>query len=60
MSREKPLWPGARIRKKGEGMPNYNNNNILGTLYITFDVAFPKEGFSDSQKQGKNLICVQY
>merc|ERR1719186_2388042 len=42
VSREKITWPGARIRKKGEGMPNYENNNLFGTMYITFDVAFPK------------------
>ncbi|KAF8787195.1 DnaJ shv like protein [Argiope bruennichi] len=39
---EKITFPGARIRKKNEGMPNYENNNLKGTLYITFDVDFPK------------------
>jgi DnaJ family protein B protein 11 len=33
--REKVTWPGARIRKKGEGMPNYENNNLFGTLYVS-------------------------
>ena len=28
VTREKITWPGARIRKKGEGMPNFNNNNF--------------------------------
>merc|ERR1712200_102650 len=51
VSREKITWPGARIRKKGEGMPNYENNNLFGTMYITFDVAFPKGGISESDKQ---------
>lgn len=46
-------WPGARIRKKGEGMPNYENNNLHGVLYITFDVDFPKGEFSEEEKQGK-------
>jgi len=52
VSREKVTWPGARIRKKGEGMPNYDNNNLHGTLYITFDVEFPKQDFDDAQKEG--------
>ncbi|XP_013780641.2 dnaJ homolog shv-like [Limulus polyphemus] len=42
VSRDKITWPGARLRKKNEGMPNYENNNVFGTLYITFDVDFPK------------------
>nr|CAG4638522.1 EOG090X07WF [Cyclestheria hislopi] len=49
--RDKVTWPGARIRKKGEGMPNYENNNLFGMLYITFDVEFPKEEFSDEDKE---------
>lgn len=57
ISREKVTWPGARIRKKGEGMPNYDNNNLHGTLYITFDVEFPKNDFTDSEKEDiKNLL----
>jgi DnaJ family protein B protein 11 len=41
ITRDKVTWPGARMAKKGEGMPNYENNNVRGTLYITFDVNFP-------------------
>ena len=51
VSREKITWPGARIRKQGEGMPNYENNNLFGTLYITFDVAFPKGQLNDKDKK---------
>jgi len=51
VKRDKITWPGARIRKKGEGMPNYDDNNLFGTLYITFDVAFPKGELSESDKQ---------
>ena len=29
VEREKITWPGARIKKKGEGMPNYENNNKI-------------------------------
>ncbi|XP_035228585.1 dnaJ homolog subfamily B member 11-like [Stegodyphus dumicola] len=42
ITRDKITFPGARIRKKNEGMPNYENNNLKGTLYVTFDVDFPK------------------
>ena len=50
VKRDKVTWPGARIRKKGEGMPNYEDNNLFGTLYITFDVAFPKGELSAQDK----------
>lgn len=50
--RDKVTWPGARIRKKGEGMPNYDNNNLHGILYITFDVEFPKKELSEEDKEG--------
>uniref|UniRef100_A0A182RMA8 J domain-containing protein n=1 Tax=Anopheles funestus TaxID=62324 RepID=A0A182RMA8_ANOFN len=57
VTREKVTWPGARIRKNGEGMPNYENNNLDGTLYITFDVDFPKSQLSDTEKEDiKNLL----
>lgn len=51
VKRDKITWPGARIRKKGEGMPNYEDNNLFGTLYITFDVAFPKGELSAEDKE---------
>ena len=51
VTREKVTWPGARIRKKGEGMPNYENNNLFGTLYVTFDVLFPKGEYSEEEKK---------
>ena len=50
VSREKVTWPGARIRKKGEGMPNYENSNLFGTLYITFDIEFPKGQLDEDEK----------
>lgn len=59
INREKITWPGARIRKKGEGMPNYENNNLQGTLYITFDVEFPKKDLDDSQKDDIRKILDQ-
>jgi len=33
-------------------MPNYENNNMKGSLYITFDVEFPKVELSAEQKKG--------
>lgn len=59
VTREKITWPGARIRKKGEGMPNYDNNNLQGTLYITFDVEFPKEDFSENEKEEIKKLLKQ-
>ncbi len=34
-------------------MPNYENNNLHGTLYVTFDVEFPKQEFTPEEKEGK-------
>jgi len=59
VSREKVTWPGARIRKKGEGMPNYENNNLVGTMYITFDIDFPKGQLNDEDKQKIKEILDQ-
>ncbi len=57
--RDKITWPGARVRKKGEGMPNYENNNLFGTLYITFDVEFPKGELSKEDKESIAKILSQ-
>lgn len=55
--RDKITWPGARMRKTGEGMPNYENNNLHGTLYITFDVDFPKGELSTEDREAiKNIL----
>lgn len=53
ISRDKITWPGARMRKTGEGMPNYENNNLHGILYITFDVEFPKGEALDEEKRAQ-------
>ncbi|XP_022223725.1 dnaJ homolog shv [Drosophila obscura] len=57
--REKITWPGARIRKKGEGMPNFENNNLFGFLYITFDVEFPKKDLTEEDKEALKKILDQ-
>lgn len=59
VTRDKVTWPGARIRKKNEGMPNYENNNLKGILYITFDVEFPKQELSDDDKESLRKILQQ-
>lgn len=59
ITRDKITWPGARIRKKGEGMPNYENNNLHGTLYITFDVEFPKNDLTEQDKEAIKSILKQ-
>jgi DnaJ homolog subfamily B member 11 len=60
VSRDKVTWPGARIRKKGEGMPNFENNNLQGTLFITFDIDFPKTELSTEEKEGEEIAKLNY
>lgn len=59
IQREKITWPGARIKKKGEGLPNYDNNNRIGDLYITFDVQFPKKDLKPEEKETLKQIFQQ-
>jgi len=40
-------------------MPSYENNNLFGTLYITFDVEFPKGELSAEQKKELSQIFNQ-
>ena len=40
-------------------MPNYENNNLFGTMYITFDVAFPKGELNPADKQKISEILQQ-
>lgn len=57
--RDKITWPGARIRKKNEGMPNYEENTKYGTLFITFDVEFPKGELQAEEKEQIKIILKQ-
>lgn len=34
-------------------MPNYDNNNLHGILYITIDVEYPKQEFTEEEKEGE-------
>ena len=54
--RDKITWPGAKMRKSMEGMPNYENNNVKGSLYITFDIDFPKGELNEEDREGKFLV----
>ena len=56
LHREKVTWPGAMIKKAGEGMPNYDDNTQRGSLYITIDVNFPRGTFSEEDREGE---CVE-
>lgn len=57
--RDKITWPGARMRKPGEGMPNYENNNVKGQLFITFDIDFPKGTLTEEEKEALIKILKQ-
>eukprot|EP00731_Ephydatia_muelleri_P019954 Em0012g779a len=57
--RDKVTWPGAVIKKTGEGMPNYENNLTKGDLLITVDVDFPKGSFQEVDKQDLIRILAQ-
>uniref|UniRef100_A0A0N4ZCE6 DnaJ homolog dnj-20 n=1 Tax=Parastrongyloides trichosuri TaxID=131310 RepID=A0A0N4ZCE6_PARTI len=59
VSREKITWPGSRIRKKDEGMPDPTDHTTFGMLYITFDVDFPKGALSDEEKKQISAILKQ-
>jgi len=59
IQRDAITWPGARIKKAGQGMPNYDNNLRKGDLYITFDVKFPKKELTKEQKETLKQILNQ-
>lgn len=53
--RDKIIWFGVRMRKFGEGMSNYENNNVKGQLFIIFDIDFFKGIFIEEEKEGKEI-----
>ena len=59
IEREKITRHGLRIRKKGEGLPNYDNNHDRGSLYITFDVTFPERTLTKEQRDTIKEILAQ-
>lgn len=57
--RDKITKPGARMWKKGEGLPNFDNVNIRGSLIITFDVDFPQTQLDDQQREGQSVAVLK-
>ncbi|KAL3993764.1 hypothetical protein ACH3XW_18920 [Acanthocheilonema viteae] len=57
--REKITWPGARIRKKNEGLPSHSNNDERGILYITVDIEFPRGELTPEQKEVVGTVLKQ-
>ncbi|KAK2174690.1 hypothetical protein NP493_785g01003 [Ridgeia piscesae] len=57
--RDKITWPGARIRKKNEGMPSYENNHLKGTMFVTFDIEFPKGELTSEDKEAVQTLLKQ-
>uniref|UniRef100_A0A8C5XJZ9 DnaJ homolog subfamily B member 11 n=1 Tax=Microcebus murinus TaxID=30608 RepID=A0A8C5XJZ9_MICMU len=59
ISRDKITRPGAKLWKKGEGLPSFDNNNIKGSLIITFDLTEEaREGIIQLLKQGSvQKVC---
>lgn len=57
--RDKITKPGARMWKKGEGLPNFDNVNIRGSLIITFDVDFPQTQLDDQQREGQCVAVLK-
>ncbi|XP_010878282.1 dnaJ homolog subfamily B member 11 [Esox lucius] len=57
--RDKITKPGARLWKKGEGLPNFDNNNIRGSLIVSFDVEFPQTQLDENQREGLRGILKQ-
>uniref|UniRef100_A0A0K0FI97 DnaJ homolog dnj-20 n=1 Tax=Strongyloides venezuelensis TaxID=75913 RepID=A0A0K0FI97_STRVS len=57
--REQITPPQSKIRKKGEGMPDFSDNTKKGDLIITVDVDFPKGTLSSSEKEEISKILKQ-
>lgn len=60
ITRDKVTWPGSKIRKAGEGMPNYDDNKQKGVLYVTFDVQFPRGELSAEDKESIKKLLTSY
>lgn len=39
-------------------MPNYENNNLHGYLIITIDIQFPKNDFTEQDKEGTYILII--
>lgn len=57
IKRDKITWPGAKIRKQGEGLPHHEQNTLFGDLYVTIDIDFPRTELNEEQRETvKNLF----
>ena len=50
---------GLVIAMPGEGMPQYDDNNSRGDLYVTVDVVFPTAELTDDERQQISSILKQ-
>lgn len=60
INHEKITWPGAKIKKLGEGMPNFTNNKMRGALFVTFDIDFPRGELTSEDKEAIKNILAKY
>ncbi|CAK8673375.1 dnaJ homolog subfamily B member 11-like [Clavelina lepadiformis] len=56
IERKQVTWPGARIKKKNEGLPSNENFNLRGNLIVTFDVEFPRGELTEEQKEAISQV----
>jgi DnaJ homolog subfamily B member 11 len=47
--------PGQVVPVQKEGMKNFDNNNVVGTLFVTFDVSFP----TAAELEGANRASLE-
>lgn len=58
IERKQVTWPGAIVKKRGEGLPSNENYNIRGDLYVTFDVEFPRGMLTEEQREGVKKVLT--
>jgi len=58
IERNTVTWPEAKIHKRGECMPYYENNNMHGDLIVTIDIQFPKTDFIEQDKEGNYIYYM--
>ena len=53
-------FAGQKIRKSSEGMPNYENNKVKGSLWITFSVGFPEVELRADEKETLRAVLAPH
>ena len=56
IQRQQITWPGLKVKKQGEGLPQHDRNTVMGDLYITVDVDFPEGQLSNEQRESKQVL----